>query len=100
MPGIYSHSRGADFRRLRATYSVFDLNVQVESIREGTGGAGNTGKSKTKHPSVPRVPCASFFLNTRVKVAKMTVESCLLEKVSILSARWSQVQGLPVSAIQ
>jgi len=57
---IYSRSRGADFRRLRATYSVFDLNVQVESIREGTGGAGSTGKSKTKHPRALRVPSGLF----------------------------------------
>jgi hypothetical protein len=48
---------------LRFVYSVFDLNVQVEST---TGGTGITGKSKTKHPRVPR---GLLFLNTQVKNA-------------------------------
>ena len=51
-------------------YSVFDLNVQVEST---TGGTGITGKSKTKHPCDPRDPSGLLFLNTQVKNA---LESC------------------------
>jgi hypothetical protein len=39
------------------------LNVQVEST---TGVTGITGKSKTKHPRVPR---GLLFLNTQVKNA-------------------------------
>jgi hypothetical protein len=48
------------------TYSVFDLNVQVEST---TGVTGITGKSKTKHPRVPRGPRGFLFLNTQLKNA-------------------------------
>jgi hypothetical protein len=47
-------------------YSVFDLNVQVEST---TGGAGITGKSKSKHPRDPRVPRGLLLLNIQVKNA-------------------------------
>jgi hypothetical protein len=47
----------------KGIYSAFDLNVQVEST---TGGAGITGKSKTKHPSVPS---GLLFLDTQVKNA-------------------------------
>jgi hypothetical protein len=39
------------------------LNVQVEST------TGITGKSKTKHPRVPRVPRGLLFLNTQLKNA-------------------------------
>ena len=39
------------------TYSVFDLNVQVEST---TGATGITGKSKTKHPRVPVFPVVCY----------------------------------------
>jgi hypothetical protein len=44
-------------------YSVFDLNVQVEST---TGGTGITGKSNTKPPRDPRDPRGLLFLNTQV----------------------------------
>jgi len=44
-------------------YSVFDLNVRVESTM---GITGITGNSKTKHPRVPR---DLLFLNTQVKNA-------------------------------
>src|SRR5262252_3882758 len=44
-------------------YGVFDLNVQVEST------TGVTGKSKTKHPRVPRAPRGLLFLYTQVKNA-------------------------------
>src|SRR5262245_28750700 len=39
------------------------LNIQVEST---TGGTGITGKSKTKHPRVPRAPRGLLFLNTQL----------------------------------
>jgi hypothetical protein len=57
------------------SYSVFDLNVQVEST---TGVTGITGKSKTKHPRVPRVPRGLLFLNTQVKNA-VGMKPCPLE---------------------
>jgi hypothetical protein len=53
-------------RRNQGDNSAFDLNVQVEST---TGDAGITGKSKTKHPRVPRAPRGLLFLNTQVKNA-------------------------------
>ena len=57
-------SATAEFNTLEpAYYSVFDLNVQVEST---TGGTGSMGKSKTKHPRDPR---GLLFLNTKVKNA-------------------------------
>jgi hypothetical protein len=54
----------ASRRALGGVYSVFNLIVQVEST---TGGTGITGKSKTKHPRVARVPRGLLFLNTQVK---------------------------------
>jgi hypothetical protein len=48
------------------TYGAFDLNVQVEST---TGGAGITGRSKTKHPRVPSDPRGLLSLNTKLKNA-------------------------------
>jgi hypothetical protein len=58
----------------RFVYSFFDLNVQVEST---TGGTGITGKSKTKHPSDPRVPRGLLFLNTQVKNALIALSVAL-----------------------
>jgi len=50
-------------------YSVFDLDVRVEST---TGVTGITGKSKTKHPRDPRDPRGLVFLNTQAKNALST----------------------------
>ena len=47
-------------------YSVFDLNVEVEST---TGVTGITGKSKTKHPRDPHDPRGLLFLISQVKNA-------------------------------
>ena len=59
------------------TYSVFDLNVQVEST---TGATGITGKSKTKHPRVPRVPRGLLFLNTQLKNALISLSVALSDE--------------------
>src|SRR5262245_14635997 len=61
--GMSSSAAKRMFMVTTPIYSVFDLNVQVEST---TGGTGITGKSKTKHPRVPRVPRGLLILNTYV----------------------------------
>jgi len=70
-----------------STYSVFDLNIQVELT---TGGAGNTEKSKTKHPRVPRAPRVLLSLNTNVKYDLIALSVFLSDQVMYASKQLAQ----------